>query len=184
MFFRFFVLITLFFVTSVLGASAQSASSTRTNAADASRANSYERGREEEPTKGMLETRYRWQLREAEKDHREMLDRCETVARLSKDLYQSFQQNNTLTANDSAKLSEIEKLLKKLRKSMGGDDDEAAEQNNPSSVGDALDKFAQIAAALNDELKESTRYEISASSIENTNEMLKLLAFIRKLTAH
>lgn len=180
MFYRFFVLIALFSTVFIFEANAQSASSSRSNAADASRATSYERDRDEEPSQGLLETRYRWHLREVEKEHREMLDRSQSVARLTKDLYQSFQQNNALTTSDSAKLSELEKLLKKLRKSMGGDDDEALEQNNPSSLADALDKFAEIAAALNDELKESSRFEISAASIENTNEMLKLLSFVRK----
>lgn len=151
---------------------AQQKSSTATSK-DASSQNSYDRSGEPEISEGMMEMRTRWRLRAEEKEFKEMLERSETAARLSEEL-------KTTQAISSAKLVELEKVLKKIRKNLGGDeDDEKQMENKPANLADALARLSSSGAALSEELKTLTRYEINASSIELTNEMLELVQLIR-----
>lgn len=176
---RLLVLAILVFVAASVDVYAQRTTISKSNANDASKQNSYDRGNEPELSESMIETRHRWKVREAEKEHQEMVERGENAARLGEELSKSFAQNSRLLANDATKLEELEKLLKKIRKSLGGDDDETTSEAKPATLADALAKLTENGAVLQEELKTSTRYEISASAIEKANEMLELIALIR-----
>lgn len=176
MIFRVLVLAIVLLTVSAANIFAQS------NGADASKRSPNERGRDDDaaPSEGMLEMQFRWRTRAAEKEFNEMIGRSDDVRETSAAIKTGFEQNKSLAAADLAKLPNLEKQLKKIRKSLGGDDDDdATAEVNPVSLAEALDKLAEIAAALNEDLKKSTRYQVSAASIEDANQMLDLIAYIR-----
>lgn len=135
--------------------------------------------KDDSPSRGMLETQYRWRIRAEEREHTEMVERSADVLRLGETLKSAFETNQSFAQADAAKLQQLEKQIKKIRRALGGDDDEAASENRPASVADALDRLIEVSQNLNKELKENSRHEISASSIENANELLELIKFIR-----
>jgi hypothetical protein len=184
MFARILFLIIVILASTSIEAVAQINSSSRSTGADASKATSRERGDDEDSpaTRNMLETRHRWRLAAEEKEHRELLERSDKAARLSDELNQSFAANNHsfLSAN-APKLTELEKLIKKIRKNLGGDDDDKdqSDETKPASLSEAFTKLSQTSASLSEELKKQTRHEISADSIGRSNEMLDLITLIR-----
>ena len=129
----------------------------------------------------MLETRERWRMAAEVKEHRELLERSDKAWHLTDELNKSFVQNNAFSSGDRAKLTELEKLIKKIRKNLGGggDDRDQSEEAKPSTLADAFNQLAEASAALNDELKKQTRHELSADSIDKLNEMLDLVTLIR-----
>ncbi|MEP6924631.1 MAG: hypothetical protein ABI954_09205 [Pyrinomonadaceae bacterium] len=150
------------------------------NGTDASKASSNERNNDSPPSQSLLETRERWRMEMEEKEHRELLDRSDKAAHLSDELSKSFGQNNRFMATDMAKLNDLEKLVKKIRKNLGGNDDkDTTDDEKPTTLLDAFAKLSETGAALNEELKKCTRHEISADSIDKSNEMLDLIELIR-----
>lgn len=154
------------------------------NAADASKRSASDRGGDNiAPSERMLETQYRWRLRAEEKEFNEMLDRSRDALQLSETLKSALEQRNALTAAEQAKLSQIEKQIKKVRRVLGGDDDdESSGESTPASFAEALEELVETAATLNEDLKKRTRYEVSADSIDNANRILELIKFIRGKT--
>ena len=131
------------------------------------------------PGDKMIEFRQKMRIKQEMEDFRELVERGETTARLSEELLKSFAQNDRLASNDAEKLNNLEKTLKKIRKFLGGSDDDEASEQKPVSLADALEKMSKISAELKDELKDSTRMTISATSIENANDLLELVAYVR-----
>ena len=179
--------IILVFALAAVKAVAQINSSTTSNAADASKATSRERGDDNDSPAGrnMLETREKWRLEAEEKEHRELLDRSEKAAHLSDELKKSFVQNNAFTGGDQTKLTELEKLIKKIRKNLGGggsDENNDTDEIKPASLAEAFTQLSEAGASLNDELKKQTRHEISADSIDKSNEILDLIGLIRNFS--
>lgn len=170
----------LVFAIALTESSAQISNSS-SNGADASKATSRERGGgDDAPSQNMLETRERWRMETEEKDHRELLDRTEKAARLSAEINQSFSSNKAFLSGDAAKLLELEKLIKKIRKNLGGDDDkDATAEAEPATISDALAKLSETGANLSEEIKKISRHEVSADSIAKSNEMLDLIILIR-----
>lgn len=181
---RFFVLTILVFLAVCADVSAQRTGVSNSNASDASKRSSYERDKDPEMSESMIETRYRWRKRAEMKEHKENVERGDTAVKLSEELTKSFAANNRLLAADAAKLVELEKLLKKIRKNLGGDDDDKPSENLPATLGEALAKLSENAALLQTEMKETTMYELSAASIEKANEMLELVLLIRRFSVN
>jgi hypothetical protein len=154
----------------------------QTNAADASKRSSNDNRRDDEPaaSEGMLEMRYKWR-REAEiKEFKETVERGETIAKLSKEIQESLAQSNNFSFADADKLNNAEKLIKKIRRSLGGSDsDETIKDDRPATLAAATERFAKLSATLSENLKKSTRYEVSAETIEQINELLDLIKLIR-----
>ena len=65
------------------------------------------------------------------KDYEEMLENGEQAVKLTEEVEYSFNKNNKLTSNEIQKLEKIEKLLKKIRKELGGDDDDEVKIEKP-----------------------------------------------------
>jgi phosphomevalonate kinase len=181
---RLLILTILIFVAASTQVFAQRTGASQSNAADASKRSSYDRDKDPEMSESMIETRYRWRKRAEEKEFKENVARTDTAARLCDELNKSFAQNNRLLATDAVKLEELEKLVKKIRKNLGGDDDEKQSESLPSTLGDALTKLNEHSAVLQEELKDSSMYELSAEAIEKTNEMLELIVLIRRLSVN
>lgn len=142
----------------------------------------------EDLPKNIKETLEKKRIEQEKKDHDELLKKAEEALRLSAELQESFKKNNGLSAEDQKKLDKLEKLLKKIRKELGGDDDgeEALENDDKKVVEDknsrvvnALNKLSSASVNLLDELKKTSRFSISAVAIESSNIILKVIRFLR-----
>ena len=122
------------------------------------------------------------------KDHEELLKRVEEAAVLSEELDTAFTKNNQLTAADQVKLDSLEKLVTKIRKNLGADDDDELEEmpknavaqpKAPSSLEQAFNELKDMTGVLVDEVKKTTRFTVSAMAIQTSNSVLKLVRFLR-----
>jgi hypothetical protein len=136
-------------------------------------------GRQEELPKQLKENLEKGRIEEEKKEYEAMIKRGEEAAKLSEELSKSFEQSQTLSAEDQKKLVRLEKLVKKIRDDLGGEDDNEAEANRPSSLNTALKAVQENASNLLSALRKTTRLTISAIAIESSNTVLKLVKFIR-----
>lgn len=122
------------------------------------------------------------ELERQKKDYQEMISNGEEAVRLSEEVELSFDKNNKLSTSDFSKLERIEKLLKKIRKKLGGDDDKSEEKNpeqDSLSVKSAISSLKESAAGLFDELKKTSRFSISVIAIQSSNSLLSIVRFLR-----
>lgn len=125
-------------------------------------------------------------LERAKKDHKEMLDRGEEALRLTDQLERSFEQSESLSPSDLEKLESLEKVVIKIRKGLGGDDDDdeaktadSEKTDKPSTLKEAFTFLKQTTVKLVDELKKTSRFSISAAAIRSSNTVIKLARFLR-----
>jgi hypothetical protein len=120
------------------------------------------------------------------KDHEAMLARGEEALRLAKQLENSFATTGELSQQDKSRLESLEKVVAKIRKELGGDDDDGdvgaiqgSEEPRPSNLQEAFKYLQSTTVKLVDELKKTTRFSISAVAIQSSNTVLKLVRFLR-----
>jgi hypothetical protein len=129
------------------------------------------------------ETMVKMRIDEEKKEYTEMLDRGKQAQKLSEELEHDFVAKNQLTRDDYDKLANLEKLVKKIRGNLGGedaddlaDDDDNAVPNNPADAVKALGSFA---SKLVDELTKTSRFSVSVAAIQSTNALLKVCRFLK-----
>lgn len=122
------------------------------------------------------------------KDHQDMLERGEQALRLANQLEAAFEQNKNLSPQDKARLESLEEVVEKIRKELGGNDDgddedlssqKPASDGKPSTMEDAFKFLRSTTVKLVDELKKTTRFSISAVAIQSSNNVLKIVKFLR-----
>jgi hypothetical protein len=122
------------------------------------------------------------------RDHKEMLERGEQALRLANQLEASFAQKNDLTAEDKARLESLQDVVEKIRKELGGDDDSGVDdpsymkpvdEPGPSTIEEAFKHLRTTTVKLVDELKKTTRFTISAVAIQTSNNVIRLVKFLR-----
>jgi hypothetical protein len=139
----------------------------------------------EELPKNIQETLAKQRIAQEKKDYEELLERSREAVKLSEELEKSFTSSNQISSEDQKKLDRLEKLVKKIRNDLGGDDDgeadikEKIKDDQPSTVGNAFKTLQSNAAQLFTEIKKSTRYSVSVIAIQTSNALLKLVKFIR-----
>jgi hypothetical protein len=144
------------------------------------------RGRRADLPFGMKEMLAKQRLERQKKEYQEMLDRGDEALRLTSQLEHSYAQNNGFSQADRARLESLEKLVTKIRKELGGDDDERDEDamlgdnaTTPSTMEEAFTYLKTTTVKLVDELKKTTRFSISAVAIQTSNTVIKLVRFLR-----
>ncbi|CAN5328767.1 hypothetical protein BH10ACI1_BH10ACI1_03230 [soil metagenome] len=138
--------------------------------------------RKEEIPQGIKENLAKQRIEREKKEYAKLIERGEETLKLSQALRKSAETNNTISSDDRKKLDQIEKLIKRIRTDLGGDDDEESDvsnENEPLTMANAFKILEENAVKLVEELKISTRYTISASAIRNTNFILKIVKFVR-----
>jgi hypothetical protein len=134
-------------------------------------------GSEDRPD-NIKETLEKLRINRDKKDYDEMLSRSEEAMKLTADIERSFDSAGRLTPADQAKIANVEKLVKKIRNELGGDDDldEKEQRTQTASMAprDALKFLRESSASLFEQLKKQTRFSISASAIQCTNAILRL----------
>lgn len=136
----------------------------------------------EELPKGVKETLAKGRIEREKKDFEELLERGKEAVKLSDELEKSFTQTNQLSSGDRKKLDRLEKLVKKIREGIGGEDDDAKmieAADKPSTVLNALETIKSNAVKLVDELQKTSRYSISVVAVESSNLLLKVVRFLR-----
>ena len=136
--------------------------------------------KEDLPT-GIKESLAKQRIEREKKDFAELLARGEEAVKLSDELEKSFTQNNQLSSTDLKKLDRLEKVVKKIRNELGGDDDDKSIEldDKPLSVVNALKALQNNTVKLVDELKKTTRYSVSVIAVESSNLLLKVVRFLR-----
>jgi hypothetical protein len=133
--------------------------------------------------KNVREMMVKMKIDEEKKEYNEMLDRSKEALKLSGELERDYSTKNQLTRDDYDKLANIEKLVKKVRGSLGGedrddtsDDDDDAMPNNPA---DAIKALGSLTSKLVDELNKTSRFGVSVVAIQSSNAVLKVCRFLR-----
>jgi hypothetical protein len=125
------------------------------------------------------EMRARNEIRIAEKERQENLDRAREAAQLGDEIRQAFSKNKVLGSSDMKKLERIEKLARRIRSRAGGSDDDEPLENVPTALETALNRLADTSEALSKGVEKTPKMVISTSVIERANELLELIRFIR-----
>ena len=107
--------------------------------------------------------------------------------KLADQLETAFSNNGSLSAEDKVRLASLEEVVEKIRKELGGEDDGPdgalqmmdADEPRPSTAEEAFRFLHSTTIKLVDELKKTTRFSISAIAIQSSNNVLKLVKFLR-----
>ncbi len=147
------------------------------------------RQRKDDMPLGLKEMLAKQKLERDKKEHEELLERGDEALRLAKQLETSFEQSKAISQQDKTRLESLEKVVTKIRKELGGDDDDAdpgdprelkaEDEPRPSSVEEGFKYLQSMTVKLVDELKKTTRFSISAVAIQSSNTVLKLVRFLR-----
>ncbi|MEZ5425607.1 MAG: hypothetical protein R2747_05035 [Pyrinomonadaceae bacterium] len=137
------------------------------------------RERKEPLPQNIQETLAKQRIENEQKEFEEMVKRGEDALKLSEEIQKSFDKNNKLTQSDQEKLKDLEKLLKKIRSDLGGDDDDEEDLEIPKSTGNAIEFLKDSTEKLYDEIKKTTRHTISAAAIQGSNTVLRIVKFLR-----
>jgi hypothetical protein len=121
-------------------------------------------------------------IREAEKEHRQNIERAQEISELAKDLQQAFRTSNTLDREGQKRLERLEKLTKKIRGEAGGESGEVQIPNRPTDKATALTQIADAAESLSKGVQNTPRQVISAAVIDGANVLLELIAIFRTCT--
>ncbi len=133
----------------------------------------------EEYPKTVKETLAKGRIDREKKEFQQLIERGEEAVEISSELDKSFTKQKKLSSEDQKKLDRLEKLIKKIRDELGGDDDDEVDENKPSSMSVALKMMRETSLNLVDTIKQSTRYSISVAAIESSNALLKIVRFLR-----
>ena len=141
--------------------------------------------KDDDKPKSFQESIEKMRIEKDKKDHDQMVERGEEVVKISEELEKAVDQNGRLTDKEYSKVATVEKLVKKIRTELGGDDDDKdgdddiAPQKQGLSAKDAVKSLRSTTLTLFDELKKTTRFTISASAIQASNSVLKLARFLK-----
>lgn len=148
------------------------------------------RQRNDDQPKNVKEYLARQRAEKAKKDHEELLKRGDEVVELTDALEAAFAKGNRISDADREKLGSLEKLVTRIRKGLGGDDDDeggadagdptiAVKEKEPGTVEEAFVALKERTSKLVDELKKTTRFTVSAIAIQSSNSVLKIVRFLR-----
>lgn len=127
-------------------------------------------------------------LAKERKDHAELLKRGESALALAAELDAAFTSRGAISDREKEKLEALEKLVLKIRKSLGADGEDASEPREqesqiearkPPTVEVAFGYLKKATAALVDELKKTSRFAVSGFAIRSTNNVLNLIRSLR-----
>lgn len=116
------------------------------------------------------------------KEYAQLVERTETAEKLAAEIEKAFEEKGDISAEESKKMDEIQRLILKIRDGLGGSDDDSdplPNDDQPKSKPEAFRKLLDTVGSLASEVKRSTRYSISVTAIESANTALKLLKFLK-----
>ena len=124
------------------------------------------------------EIRAKREIKIAEKEHQENLNRAKEISEIGKQL-KDFKDNSTLDRDCVKKIERLEKLTKKVRSEAGGDDDEITISPRPTDLPSAMKQISEASETLSKDVQNTPRRVVSASVINNANVLLELIRLAR-----
>lgn len=124
----------------------------------------------------------RQNIKAAEKDFREHLERAREAAQLGAEIRDAFLTNKVLARTELRKLERLEKVTRKIRNEAGGSSGDVTLEDPPTQLEPALTRLAEGAEQLRKKVEKTSRHVISAAVIEKANQVLELLRYIREIT--
>ncbi|HKG58161.1 MAG TPA: hypothetical protein VKB05_00155 [Pyrinomonadaceae bacterium] len=124
------------------------------------------------------EIRAKREIKIAEKEHQQNLDRAKEISDIGKQL-KDFKDNSTLDRDCVKKIERLEKLTKKVRSEAGGDDEEITISPHPTDLASAIKQISEASETLSKDVQNTPRRVVSASVINNANVLLELIRLAR-----
>jgi hypothetical protein len=124
----------------------------------------------------------RREIKAAEKERLENLERAREAAQLSSEIRSAFLKSQLLGRAELKKLERIEKLTRRVREYAGGSQAEVTLDNVPHQLETALGQLFDYSEAMRKAVEKTPRQVVSASVIERTNQLLELIRYVRALT--
>ena len=136
-------------------------------------------------------------IEQNKKEFQAMIARGDEALKISEELEKAVAVSPRLNQIDRAKLESLEKIVKKIRSELGGDDDDESQSGDapmadgdaprnesrnvapPKDVVTALRSLKESAVQLVSELKKTTRFTISAAAINTSNAVLRLTRILK-----
>lgn len=129
---------------------------------------------------GFKESLAKRRIKAEEEEFKELVKRSEEAVKISDELTRKFSETQKFSSEDSKKIERLEKVVKKIRRDLGAEDDDDDEKlNSPSSLMTTLTDIKEKAANLLEELKKTGRFSISVVAVESSNAILKLVRLLR-----
>jgi len=129
---------------------------------------------------GLKENLAKRRIKQEEEDFQELLNRSEEAVKLSEELVKSFEENKKLSTEDTKKLEKLEKVVKKIRRDLGAEDEKSEQvDENPATLPSTLTALNDKATDLLTELKKTGRFAISVVAVESSNAIFRLVKFLR-----
>lgn len=119
------------------------------------------------------------------KDFADMQDRGRHALELTNELERSMDHGQPFTNEDRTKVDSLEKLVKKIRRDLGGSDEDEDDPENadavkkPGSFVEAFRTLQSVTVKLVDELQKTSRFTVSAAAIRSTNAVLRLTRYLK-----
>jgi hypothetical protein len=120
------------------------------------------------------EIRAKREIKIAEKEHQENLNRAREIAQIGKELKDSFKDKTSLDRDCFKKIERLEKLTKKVRSEAGGEDEEV-NISRPTDLPAAITQISEASETLSKDVQNTPRRVVSASVINNANVLLELI---------
>ncbi len=124
----------------------------------------------------------RQDIKAAEKDYQENIERAREAAQLSTEIRDAYLHNKAFGRTEQKKLERLEKLTRKIRSEAGGSDGDVTIDNVPSQIEPALSRLAEVSDKVRKGVEKTPRQVISASVIEDSNELLEIIRYVRGFT--
>ena len=124
------------------------------------------------------EIRAKREIKMAEKDHQQNIDRAHEIADIGKQLKDSSSKS-AVDREYLKKIERLEKLTRKIRGEAGGDDQDVSIPNRPTDLSSAVKQIAEAAEMLSKDVEKTPRRVVSASVICNANVLLELIKVAR-----
>ena len=116
------------------------------------------------------------EIKIAEKDHEENLNRAREIGDIGKQLKDGFKDNDR---DCFKKIERLEKLTKKVRSEAGGEDEEITLTPHPADLPAAIKQIAEASETLSKDVQNTPRRVVSTSVITNANVLLELIKLAR-----
>lgn len=147
-------------------------------------AQSRDQGRqsEDEEPNPVQEMRVRLEIKYAEKERSENLDRAREASQLGTELSSAYARNNVFGANEKKKLDRLGKVTRKIRSRAGGSDGDVTITDMPNQMGPMLKRLADTVDEMRMAVEKTPRQIVSATVIERSNEVLEMIRWIRSST--
>lgn len=126
------------------------------------------------------EIRAKREIKMAEKDHQENLNRAREIGEIGKQLKDTYSGKATLDRDCFKKIERLEKLTKKIRSEAGGNDEELSFPR-PSDLPSTIKQIAEASETLSKDVQNTPRRVVSASVITRANVLLELIRIARTI---